>query len=399
MNENADHRFTVALRTGTYADVLEAIGRASLLREVGAGSDVTIKHEGQEVVLSCLDSVGPEGWHVPAPGYPYVWLRSKQESAPRLLEILDYESERQKRDARRAWESSLKKAEREGQELLETQAMQAPPQPSPWFSLASLLASMRKGWRGDTDLAEWIAHNPDRSLHWVRARLAGIAFKDEPRISNSQVLNPISGKGVHVPKTEARAPSSLPAKLLDPFAEWMKIRGLWKAALAFRVDDDFKFFVLEPADLRIGALEGVLDELRRRNLWGGIRLDIEATLRCVEVLIRRSEAYRAEGKKATEDSLLSLKEILGKRPSELIAGLRLAYFKSLGTASSTFRPNTSTTRLGRADFPCARAARPSIPTGSAPTSPSPKACPKKPKTARSLRKRCSAASSTTARGS
>ncbi len=193
---------------------------------------------------------------------------------------------------------------------------------------------MRKGWWADLHLAKWIAEDPDRALAWAIARLSGENFDDEPTVSNSQILNPIGGKGVSAPKTESRSPGSVPNQLLDPFAEWMKIRGMWTAMLAYRSGDDFKFYVIEPRNIRVSELERVRNALRQLNLWGGVRLDIEATLRCTEVLIRHSEGFVSDAGQLTENETTLALDILGKSPADIIAGLRLAYFMSLGTASA-----------------------------------------------------------------
>ena len=60
------------------------------------------------------------------------------------------------------------------------------------------------------------------------------------------------------------------------------------------------------------------------QLWGGVRLDIEATLRCTEILIVNSDAVKP-------GALISVRE---RHPRTVIRGLRQSFFKSLGTAAA-----------------------------------------------------------------
>jgi hypothetical protein len=113
--------------------------------------------------------------------------------------------------------------------------------------------------------------------------------------------------------------------LIDPFSEWMKIRGWWASILSYRSGDDFKFFALEPSDIAVSGLERIRAEIQAMNLGRGVRLDIQATLHCVQALIKLSDAFQDE-----PDPI----PLLGKSPRAVISGLRQAYFKSLGTAAA-----------------------------------------------------------------
>jgi hypothetical protein len=237
-----------------------------------------------------------------------------------MSDVLDYEGEKEKRDAGR-------KVGKKAKGALESQDVEPPPEARPEINTATILASMRKGWNGDRDLAKWVRANPGEALDWVLFRLGagGKVPEKLPDLSNTQILNPISGKGVHAGKTEIRSAGSIPDQLVDPFSEWMKLRGLWSAMLLYREGDDFKFFVIEPADIPVDHVGAIRAELQGLNLWGGIRLDIQAALHCASLLIRRSDAVQnAPG---------SIR-LLGHRPRTVIAGLRQAYFKSLGTAAA-----------------------------------------------------------------
>lgn len=93
--------------------------------------------------------------------------------------------------------------------------------------------------------------------------------------------------------------------------------------VTYRVDEDFKFCVLEPGRLALSSLARIRTELRDMGLWGGgVRLDIEMTLRLVRLLLRHSE-YEQGG------------VVFGKRrPRDIIRGVRVTYFKGFGKASA-----------------------------------------------------------------
>lgn len=303
--------------TSTYSETLEAIGLASTIRELGFCA-VRLTDQGAQFQIHADDSPAHLASRLSA-GYPYIWEKSKEPQRP-AIPFLDYEGEKEKRDA------ALKRGKK-GRAALDSQDIEAAPEARPEINVATILASMRKGWNGDRDLVKWIQAQPDLALSWTldRLGLGGQPAKGTPEISNTQILNPISGKGVHAAKTEIRSAGSIPVQLVDTFSEWMKLRGLWTAMLLYRSDDDFKFFVIEPADIAVDEIEGIRAELQALNLWGGIKLDIQAALQCTRLLILRSDAVQ-DGSRTVG--------LLGRTPRSVISGLRQAYFKSLGTAAA-----------------------------------------------------------------
>ncbi len=303
-------------KTGTYAETLEAVGLASAIRELGF-SGVRVTDMGTHFRIHAYDQDSASNSALSA-GYLYVWKKSKEPECP-TIPFLDYEGEKDKRDA-------AKKTTKKAKAALDSLEIEAPAT-RPELATATILESMRKGWNGDRDIAKWVEAHPELAKNWLLFRLGLGAQPPEefPDVSNTQILNPISGKGVHSAKTEIRSAGSLPGQLVDSFSEWMKMRGLWRAALLYRSDDDFKFFVIEPTDIALDELEGLRVALQQENLWGGVQLDIKAALQCTRILIQRSDAM--------QDGSGGMK-LLGLRPRAVISGLRQAYFKSLGTAAA-----------------------------------------------------------------
>lgn len=315
----------VPKRTGTYADTLEAIGVASLLDELHYSS-VTIRDSGGHFSVIAQNGPHPEAWPPVSPGFPYVWKSESKigagDTPPALPSVLDYIAAKEQNERWKKFNESLKKS-RASKTALDA-GVEAPERPPQTYYTASTLESMRKGWNGDRELALWLASDAARASSWVRSELTGHTHTfDAPEISNSQIFNPIGGKGVHKPKTAHSAPNSLPDTLIRPFAEWMKFRGLWQAMLLHRSGEDFKFFVLEPADISLREFRDIHRRLQQAVIWGVVKLDIWATFECLRTLLLQSDAIQPAGF-----------SIFGRRPRAVLAGLRLAYFKSLGTAAA-----------------------------------------------------------------
>jgi hypothetical protein len=314
---------SIPKKTGTYADALHAIGAADLLREL-CGDLPRIIDEGSKFRV-VVQNWQPEKWSAPNPGYPYIW-DSQKEAMPPNGDILDYRIEVEKRKA--IQELSKQKVKGKARKQLENQMLQQDlekiDKPRAELVIASILASMRKGWDGDRQIYRWLTEDPSRALAWIKFKLnvASEAVAD-PKWSNTQFLNPITGKGIHSAKTVAKSANAINTILINPFEDWLKLRACFKAMLAYRDGDDFKLFVVEPSDIAQTAIERVIAAVRDLSLWGGVRLDIHAVLRATEVLIQYSDLM--------PQGFIPMK---GKSAAKAVAGLWQAYFKSLGTAAA-----------------------------------------------------------------
>jgi hypothetical protein len=310
-------------KTGTYADALQAIGTADLLREL-CGKSPQIVDRGTEFSI-IIEQWTPDRWNPPNPGYPYIW-DSQKEKKPPGGDILDYRKEVEKRDAARDLAKQIAKGKTAGQfaKQMQQHGLEKPDNPRPELMIASILASMRKGWSGDRQLYRWLTEDRQRALAWIKFRL-NINSKPvvDPKWSNTQFLNPVTGKGVHSTKAVAKSANAINPALIDPFEDWLKLRACFKAMLAYREGDDFKFFVIEPSNIAYEPLKNITGEVRNLQIWGGVKLDILAVLRATEVLILHSD-FMPHGS-------IPMKN---KSAAKIIAGLGQAYFKSLGTAAA-----------------------------------------------------------------
>ena len=69
------HPIRCARRTGTYADILEAIGIASLIEEMGSASPPFIAEDGGAFQIQWESSPASRP---PGPGYPYIWVSEER---------------------------------------------------------------------------------------------------------------------------------------------------------------------------------------------------------------------------------------------------------------------------------------------------------------------------------
>lgn len=310
--------------TGTYADSLRAVGTAGLLEEVtGVGS--IIHDMGTHFQIECSSDVPDEQWRPPSPGFYYIWRKSKEKEKPQGTMVLDYEEEQGRVKAK---EKGSKKKKEALNKALEEQGLSPVESINREYGPSAILESMRKGWSSDKDVYLWVIQNPEKTLKWAQSELRPLEQSEQPErpeVSNSQFFNPSSGKGLHATKTIYKSPGAINSEVVEPFAEWMKFRGASAAMLPYRNGDDFKLFVIEPAELGPKALSILREKLLDLRLWGGIRLDIEATLRLVEELIMHSDVV--------QDTMGKI-SLRGRRPAEVVRGLRLAYFKGMGTAAA-----------------------------------------------------------------
>ncbi|HLC15893.1 MAG TPA: hypothetical protein VJL89_06670 [Thermodesulfovibrionia bacterium] len=313
-------KFEIPKGTGTYADSLHAIGTASLLVEISNGK-TNITDKGSFFEINCSSALSVEQWREPNPGFRYIWLKSKEDRPPGEL-FMDYEEEKLRAEAQKKLSEEMRKFSKK---ISQEQGNDNIDAPDPEYRQAAIFASMRKGWSSDKDVYRFVMKEPAEALQWIKHELfhEGKKKKTPVNVTSSQIFNPATGKSVHAAKTIAKSPSAISQEVINPFAEWMKYRGANNAMLAYRNGDDFKFFVIEPANIGVTAISELRTKLRDLNLWGGIRLDIHASLRLAELLIMRSDVMEQDG--------INLR---GKALPKVVKGLRQAFFKNLGMGAA-----------------------------------------------------------------
>ena len=330
--------FKISKETNTYADALKALGTATLINEIYSnGAKTTIKDRGDSFAIEVPSAEGLEGLdnitRLDA-GYPFVKQKDDEKVPSGIGELFDYPKNKliEETYIKFGKTTGRKKGKIEN-EMIDA-GMNKPPAADPNLKLHKILASMRKGWKSDKEFYEYFINNREKVTRLAVNNLKNLADSCSENccseemnkvVSGSQVLLPIGGKGVNRPKPDSTGKSGHPSDFIDWFSEWMKYRGMYKFLLPYRNGDDFKFFVIIPKDISYNALISITRELFAMNLWGGTKLDIQATLSLAKILIKHSEEYDRE-----KGAFRMLKRL----PNQVIEGLSQAYFKSMGTAAS-----------------------------------------------------------------
>lgn len=140
-----------------------------------------------------------------------------------------------------------------------------------------------------------------------------------------QVLNPGQGKGQNEPKASRLEMGNIKSFWL---LEYLKAVGVYHCAVPRRVQgtDDRKTYALAPVNLRLATSDAVLSAFQDA-LWNdtAVKMDILAALRYTRCFLDHCQV-------AKEADLMA--ELLGQGPEDFVAGMYVAYYKSLGQASA-----------------------------------------------------------------
>jgi len=168
---------------------------------------------------------------------------------------------------------------------------------------------------GDTEAVE--------SAWRKRMKELGVDVKSDATLL--QLFNPSQGKGQNEPKACRLEMGNIKSFWL---LEYLKAVGMYHCAVPRRVQgtDDRKTYALAPVNMRLGPNDAVLAAFQEA-LWNdtAVKMDILAALRYTKCFLEYCQA-------AKEADLLA--ELFGHGPEDFVAGMYVAYYKSLGQASA-----------------------------------------------------------------
>lgn len=158
-----------------------------------------------------------------------------------------------------------------------------------------------------------------------RERMKSLGVKAESRATLLQLLNPSQGKGQNEPKASCMKMDNVRSFWL---LEYLKAVGMYRCAVPRRVQgtDDRKTYAVAPVNIKLGVSDRVLMDFQDA-LWNdtAVKMDILAALRYTRCFLDWCEAGQAQD---------LLAELLGQGPENFVAGMYVAYYKSLGQASA-----------------------------------------------------------------
>ena len=138
-----------------------------------------------------------------------------------------------------------------------------------------------------------------------------------------QLFNPSQGKGQNEPKASRLEMGNIKSFWL---LEYLKAVGMYHCAVPRRVQgtDDRKTYAFAPVNIRLPASDAILAAFQD-IMWNdtAVKMDILAALRYIQCFLKYSEEAR-------EGEL----DLFGHGPEDFVAGMYVAYYKSLGQASA-----------------------------------------------------------------
>lgn len=140
-----------------------------------------------------------------------------------------------------------------------------------------------------------------------------------------QLLNPAQGKGINGAKARWSNPGNVTSSWL---LEWLKVVGLYQAAVTRQITKtkDRKTYVLHPIYLEWGTHQTVMRDFRQAMVSSAtaVKLDILAVLRYTLAFLKHYEEAKGDDQAY----------LIGKRPSDLVSGMEMAFYKSLGQSAA-----------------------------------------------------------------
>ncbi len=327
------NEFHVPKRTQTYADVLVAVGLAKLLSLWPQTNSIQLRDRGAHYQLLLSK---PLDWkqarQAPlGPVYPYILFKPTDPKPKAASELIDYSHERQIEEAYRKYvEATRNRESKQAAQVAET----APPTPREDLQLFKDFNSLRMGSPAYSKLYLALEEIPEELPLLVLNRLSdllpsGVTVEwtkvPKPNLpaSSLQLFSPITGKGVHRPKADGAGVGQFSKKLIDWFEEWMKYIAMHVILSSHRAGDNTIVLAIAPEDISLDGLATVRRELLRKGLWGNLKVEINATLSIAQSLIANSE-FANRG----------VIRLRGRRPNQLVRGIYISYFKSLGTGKA-----------------------------------------------------------------
>ena len=332
--------------TGTHGDVLAAIGLADLLSDAAEDASVRVQERGGRFAV--LFSRARRLSELPnlraTPGYRYLQPKSVAAVPTGVNNAIDYQAMRDRIKEVREQQSALYQRRRQTKDPAERQSLQDqidalvwPMPPAEWRHYPPYLV-LQGHETANKLLAEIVKQPPDSFCDQVRGGLAALAEQQPTgvawKVNTVQIFSPMAAKGYArlKPDSTGRGDKTKDA-WADPFLEWLRYRGYFKAIVpAFHGSkgEHIRLLCPVPGNVNLLAYNAVVQRLTAPGSGtAAAKIDILTVLQIAEVLVRGSEPHlNGSGDVAEEEVLMGG----GLRPSEVISGLAVTNYQSLGSA-------------------------------------------------------------------
>lgn len=338
VTDTALRTFQVPKLTGTHADVFAAVGLADLLSGLDNGEAITLQDGPTGITVTLPHPVDTDELRrLPADaGYQFLQANEKVRVPPEVgSAYADYKSLKAKADEyRKAYQALQTKGQRTPEALQAVQQLR----PGPEWRLWQVLNTLQGDDAANAVLVAILRQSREQAAERLVAELTaahqGQASGSPLPVSSVQLFSPHAAKGYGRLKPDSTSRNDkTKEQWADPFWEWMKARGYWHAAFPHfqgSKGEHIRLLCPAPADIPIGAYKGLVRELRQSQVFGtGPKLDALAVLELAYLLIEHSQDFPAPDK-ASIPGLL----VRRRRPSELIGGMMITHYQSLGSAKA-----------------------------------------------------------------
>lgn len=314
---------------GSYGDILAAVGLAKMLSILYETKKILITDEHGYFTCTVSDERNFDDLNfiglINDPGYQYVQFKEDEEGVPPKSYLYFQQQElyrlsREREKTTKAQENLLGNDDPETSQIVDPK--------SNYLLIQSLrvlqgLGSSNKFYKelqqvSEIDFKQTIIQRLQMHLHLVQEIPKKEAFK--PSVSAVQAYNPIIGKGVNKSKANSPTVASIPSSFVDWFEEWLRFMGAQIVLNAYPIKDDLKFMAFIPKNLELDRLEKLRENFLTLRAFTSIKNDVLVTLGLVRTLLEHSEQYQ-----------FFAKTLSRKTPKDIISGLSIAYFKSLGS--------------------------------------------------------------------
>jgi hypothetical protein len=333
--------FRVPKTTGTHGDVFAAVGLADLLSQHPHGITVLIREEPTAFIVAPARPLTEDDLArlSTGPGYRFLKANEKVAVPPEVgSSFIDYKAEKARADVFRA---AMQAAQSKGKGPPDPEALQQVQQlrPPPEWRLIQVLNSLQGDDAANAVVVAILRQTPDQATRRLVQELSAVHKGNASGSSLPgnlvQLFTPNAAKGYSRLKPDGTGRNDKTKdQWADPFWEWMKYRGYWHVAYPFfqgAKSEHVRLFCPVPANISFATLRDVVRELRKSAIFGeGPKLDALATLQVTRLLIEHSEECAAGSGAAAIYGL----SIFGRRPSDVISGLMVTHYQSLGSAKA-----------------------------------------------------------------
>jgi hypothetical protein len=310
--------YFVQKTTGTHADPMAAVGLADLLRPAG---DPVIREDanaGQYVVMSVhapesdVASLGQDAG--------FLYLRPNEKTPPpKHLSPDEYYDYPRRKEVEKRLRDSKKAKKGVAAEVVEMIAAEGLPAEHYLYQTLNLL----QGDGATNKATEWVRGKSESA--WRKLLIEALDHLAHGRVPEVdlaldlvQLFNPQAAKGYARLKPDSTSRGDKTKDTWgEPFLEWLRFRGYFRAACTYVVGKDIRLLFPRPKAISLDALLGVVSTLRREPIFGSsAKIDCLATLRLAQLLLQKTEGFSR------------------RSPAQLVSGVAVTHYQSLGSAKA-----------------------------------------------------------------